>query len=131
MKDFNYYVADFENNTPRPDIYAEDGSVSDGDLIYSIYQDYCEKSEFEEIEDTFDTRIWAAALGPVMENPNDEDVIVKNSIEGFIQEIQKLPNKSVVYFHNLSYDGPLLLTYLSSLYSIPSISFSVPRYLIV
>jgi len=115
MKEFNYYVADFENNTPRPDIYAEDGSVSDGDLIYSIYQDYCEKSEFEEIEDTFDTRIWAAALGPVMENPTDDDVIVKNSIEGFIYEVQKLPNKSVVYFHNLSYDGPLLLTYLLSM----------------
>lgn len=114
MKGINYYVADFENNTPKPDIYDENGQLSEIDYGFLCEEQYEEKTEFEEIEQTFETRVWAAALGLVMENPTEDDVQIATSLDGFVRRLQDLPNKSVVYFHNLSYDGPLLLTYLLS-----------------
>ena len=65
----------------------------------------------EEIQQGKRTYVWAWAICDV-ENP--EHVEYGTDINSFINYISTLKSGSVVYFHNLKYDGQFLLSYLLS-----------------
>lgn len=101
------YVADTENNVPRTTMY-EDVTPEEIDNTPRTL----DLSDLDKMEVSSETRVWAAALCPALENPTASDVVIDNSIEGFITRARKLSSGSTVYFHNLAYDGPLLVTAL-------------------
>lgn len=101
------YVADTENNVPRTTMY-EDITPEDIDNTPRTL----DLTDLDRLEITSATRVWAAALCPALEDPTPADVEIDNSIEGFITRTRQLSSGSVVYFHNLAYDGPLLVTAL-------------------
>lgn len=54
------------------------------------------------------TEVWAAALVEM----GTEDVHIFHAIEEFYDAIKKIPGNTVVYFHNLKFDGAFILDYL-------------------
>lgn len=56
------------------------------------------------------TRVWATC---VCEMSTNEITHLSTSIDEFMQYIEKLPSGSVVYFHNLAFDGKFILYYLT------------------
>lgn len=66
-------------------------------------------ADFETTTDPNDCRVWAYAISEV-ENP--ENVIVGNSIEGFMNWCMNRENNPVVFFHNLKFDSQFLMHYL-------------------
>lgn len=111
------YVADFENNVPKTDIYKYNGEVDETKetiCLKNFYNKY-EFKGFLEREEESETRVWAAAICKVMENPGEKDVTIVPTIEEFIRECYKMPYNSRVYFHNLAYDGMLLITAVISM----------------
>lgn len=107
---YKVYVADTENNVPRPTIYQDSNYVEVNDPTPLMSPE--DLTELDLIEAASQTRVWAAALCPVKDGVTADDVLVDNSIEGFIARCRQLPSGSKVYFHNLAYDGPLLTTAL-------------------
>lgn len=55
-----------------------------------------------------ETYVWAWA---VCEIGNPENVVIGNSIEGFMKFCENHPN-SILYFHNLKFDGEFIISYL-------------------
>lgn len=109
-----YYVADTENNVPKSDLYTNDGEV----IISSLGEMHSEGivdpfNKLAELEEESETRVWAAALCPVKENPEPEDVNIKSSIYGFLVSCSLLKTRSpVIFFHNASYDLSFVMTAL-------------------
>lgn len=62
-------------------------------------------ADFETTTNVEDCRVWAWAIC----DPNDLSVVYGNSIESFINSLNKY---NVVYFHNLAFDGSFILDYL-------------------
>ena len=54
------------------------------------------------------TEVWAAALVELY----TEDVKIDTSIESFINRVLQLGENSIIYFHNLKFDGSFILDYL-------------------
>lgn len=101
------YVADTENNVPRTELYEDITPEAIDSTPRTL-----DLTDLDRLEVASDTRVWAAALCPALESPTAADVEIDNSIEGFITRVRKLRSGSTVYFHNLAYDGPLLVTAL-------------------
>lgn len=57
-----------------------------------------------------ETYVWAWALCNI---DDPEEIIIGNTIESFIEELKK--ENIVIYFHNLKFDGELLIHYLFSI----------------
>lgn len=57
------------------------------------------------------TEVWAAALVPLY----SEDVSVFHSLPDFWEAVKRLPGNSVIYFHNLKFDGNFILDYFETL----------------
>lgn len=57
------------------------------------------------------TEVWAAAIVPLY----SEDVSVYHSLPDFWEAVKRLPGNSVIYFHNLKFDGNFILDYFESL----------------
>ena len=58
-----------------------------------------------------ETRVWAAALGPI--GGDEEDIVYFNNIKDFLDYCVKLPDRiPEIYFHNLKFDGAFILYYL-------------------
>lgn len=64
-------------------------------------------SDFETTTDPDDCRVWAWAVCNVDDH---DDVEIGNSIDGFISWCSS--RNSVVYFHNLAFDGSFILDYI-------------------
>ena len=58
------------------------------------------------------TQVWSAAYSKMFDNT--EDVTVRGCIEDFITDIINLKKNVVCYFHNLSFDGSFILSFLKS-----------------
>lgn len=56
------------------------------------------------------TEVWAAAIVPLY----SEDVSIFNSIDGLFEYICSFDYNSIIYFHNLKFDGEFWLHYLLS-----------------
>lgn len=57
------------------------------------------------------TEVWASALCEIG-NSDPNKVKVWNSIEGLFNHLFKLKSNSIVYFHNLAFDGSYILNWL-------------------
>lgn len=101
------YVADTENNVPRTTMYEDITPEAIDNTPRTL-----DLTDLDRLEISSDTRVWAAALCPALENPTAADVEIDNSIEDFITRVRQLRSGSTIYFHNLAYDGPLLVTAL-------------------
>lgn len=66
-------------------------------------------ADFETTTDPNDCRVWAYAL---CEIGNEENIILGNSIDDFIEWCDKKGNNSTIYFHNLKFDGAFIIDYL-------------------
>lgn len=62
-------------------------------------------------EDQDHTEVWAAALVPFW----SEEVSIFHSLPDFWETVKRLPGNSVIYFHNLKFDGNFILDYFESL----------------
>lgn len=63
--------------------------------------------DFETITDPSDVRVWAACLVDI---DTSETAFIGNSIESFFDYLKD--RNTVVYFHNLKFDGEFILSYL-------------------
>lgn len=64
----------------------------------------------EEIKQGKGTYVWAWAICQITDDkPN---TVYGTSIRTFFEYIQTLPKNSIVYFHNLKYDGQFILSYI-------------------
>ena len=63
--------------------------------------------DFETITDPADVRVWAACLVDI---ETSETAFIGNSIESFFDFLKN--RNTVVYFHNLKFDGEFILSYL-------------------
>lgn len=106
---YKLYVADTENNVPRSQLYDDVAAEVRDDYANVRMMDW---SDLDKIEAESATRAWATALCPVKLDPSEADVIVRNSMHGFMTVCKGLPSGSKIAFHNLAYDGPLIMTYL-------------------
>lgn len=104
------YVADTENNVPKSKVYDDtpESSSDVKDVIEVPNETFFKKPKGCRLE----TRVWAAAICKVLIDPTPDDVVIVNNVNDFLDICSDLPNNSKVYFHNLAYDGPLLLTAL-------------------
>ncbi|WVX89720.1 DNA polymerase [Microbacterium phage Curie] len=64
-------------------------------------------ADFETTTDPFDVRVWAWGVARV---DNPDDVVIDNSLEGFIDFISM--ESSITFFHNLRFDGMFILDYI-------------------
>lgn len=69
----------------------------------------CYAADFETTTDVNDCRVWAYALCNIETN----EFIYGNSLDEFIEWCKEGSNKTL-YFHNLSFDGEFILSYLFS-----------------
>lgn len=86
-----YYVADFETNTltkEQEDLYKQ-GKIS-----------------LKELK----THVWGWGLVKRGKH-EDKDIIIGNTIDGFMNRIMKLRNPKIL-FHNLKFDGNFILSWL-------------------
>jgi len=67
-------------------------------------------ADFETTTDPEDCRVWAWGLANVDTAQTSWDVEMGIDIDSFIARLSKMP--SVVYFHNLAFDGIFILDYL-------------------
>lgn len=124
------YVADTENLVPPSTLYddtAVDATRTPDDApVFDTSKLTGDRRRDAESE----TRVWAFALCPVKDNPTDDDVITHNNITDAMENletniIQRVLYKkdrngnvktritpTTVFFHNLAYDGPLIMTWL-------------------
>ena len=65
--------------------------------------------ETTDLENADGVRVYAAAIAPIV---NPYDVTVLTTIEEFLDYCEQLPDKSKIYFHNLSFDGSYIVDYL-------------------
>lgn len=97
----SFFVIDFENTVPKFGV-TDDPSVSN-------FDDDVERTSLG----TFgETRVWAAAICPIVCHPTDDDVITVSSMDEWMEELDKLPSESILWTHNLAYDGCLIMSYL-------------------
>lgn len=68
------------------------------------------------------TEVWSAAICPVLKRPEPEDVLVYDNIYEFIDHLSALPDHSIVFFHNLSFDGSYILDELNLEGFLPAMS---------
>ena len=54
------------------------------------------------------TEVWAAAIVEL----NTEDVQIFNTIDGLFEYILSIDSNTIIYFHNLKFDGEFILHYL-------------------
>lgn len=84
-------MADFENTVPQDTVYAN----ATGE------------------ETLTETRVWAAAMCPAIAKPLPVDVITNISLGDFMYDVfQTTPSGAEIYFHNLSYDGAMVVSWL-------------------
>lgn len=62
----------------------------------------------EEVQES--TEVWASAITRLYDD--SEYVKIENNINSFMEDVFNLPNGSVIYFHNLKFDGSFILDYL-------------------
>lgn len=80
------YFSDFETTVPRSEESLKDGTFTE-------------------------TRVWAAALGPI--GGKEEDIKYFNNIKDYLDYLVELPERCPeIYFHNLKFDSSFILSFL-------------------
>lgn len=69
------------------------------------------------------TEVYMAGLCPVIKRPEPINCRVWNNIFQFIEALSELPDFSIVFFHNLKFDGSFLLNTLNKLGFKPAMSW--------
>ena len=87
-KEVNYWACDFETTVWGDKIEQERGKQQDI------------------------TEVWSAASTRLYDTT--EKVYIQGSIRDFISFISRLPGKNTLYFHNLSFDGSVIVDFLLS-----------------
>lgn len=100
-KERKLYVADFETT-----VYSEE--------------------QIKLLGEQTETEVWSAAICPVMQRPEPEDVDVYNNIYEFIDHLARLEDEAVVFFHNLKFDGSFILDELNREGFIAAMSMTNP-----
>lgn len=115
MATVTHYVADTENCVPKSALYVEEiNNVLEsefGDDFVLPTPTYEEDPGPDERD--WRTHVWCTGFAPVGATDPDE-VVIRNSLSGFFQHLNSIKGKSIVWFHNLAWDGPLLIYYLLS-----------------
>jgi len=102
-------VADTENNVPKSNFYS---AIPDVEVEDSEVHRPLEVSELDLVEEQSSTRVWLTAICPVSKEPDYFDVDFDLTVEGFLSRVRNKPSGSIVFFHNLAYDGPLIVVAL-------------------
>ena len=68
----------------------------------------CADFETTIYEGQTDTKVWSAAFVELF----TEDVIVERSIEGFFNKLYSINVNTIIYFHNLKFDGSFIMYFL-------------------
>lgn len=119
-KNNQIFVADTENTVPKSVLYQnEDVLKSKREENLYIYYDSAKSVEnLKQIANNqakgFRTETWAFAITPISDKPKREDVITWNSMDLAMNNLisnEKFAD-SLIYFHNLSYDGKQILDWL-------------------
>lgn len=66
-------------------------------------------ADFETTTDSNDCRVWAWGIESINKN---NSYSYGNSIDSFFENIYSINKSSVVYFHNLKFDGQFILSYI-------------------
>lgn len=109
-----YYVADTENLVPKSTLMddADESNMFESNTDIGTV----DVPDHKGLKSDFVTRVWAFAVCPVGADTDSDDVSVYNSIEGGLDHFANLPNPdngiTTVFFHNLAYDGPLIISHL-------------------
>lgn len=64
------------------------------------------------VKEQMKTEVWSAAYISGWCENTPENVIVRQSIDEFMDDIDNLSMNTICYFHNLKFDGSFILTYL-------------------
>lgn len=116
----NIFVADTENTVPKSLIYQnEDVLKSKREENLYIYYDSAKSVEsLKQLANKqakgFRTETWAFAITNISKNPKRDDVTTWNSLDLAMQNLisGKQYRNSLIYFHNLSYDGKQIIDWL-------------------
>lgn len=100
-KDRVLYVADFETTVDSDETVAKNGPQTE-------------------------TEVWSAACCKVLKRPEPDDVEVFNNIYQFIDWLSRREPDSIVFFHNLKFDGSFILDELNIEGFTPCMSFKNP-----
>lgn len=92
------------------------------DFETTVYSD----EQIETLGEQTETEVWSAAICPVLQRPEPEDVDVYNNIYEFIDHISRLEDDSIVFFHNLKFDGSFILDELNKEGFVPCMSLTSP-----
>lgn len=71
-------------------------------------------ADFETTTDINNCYVWSVAFFDLADEPKSENVTLFESIDSFINALYYIPVNSVIYFHNLKFDGTFILHYLLS-----------------
>lgn len=101
-----FFVADSENTVPKSTLYA------DGERNVASYT-LDEMTEAQKMDAANDTRVWLHAIVPVSASPDYDEVVFDDDIDGAINSLSKIKSgirsrAAIGFYHNLSYDGPLI-----------------------
>lgn len=112
-KPVRYFVADTENAVPRTTLMDD---ADETNLFSSNTPESAVEAPTYNSPAKFVTRVWAFAICPVGGDVTSDDVEVYNNIVDGCTAMAALPNSDgdvpVVFFHNLAYDAPLILSHL-------------------
>lgn len=109
-KEPTIYVADTENTVPDTDIYTNPDVVNNAgnDAPAQVLNP-------REVETPKSTRVWAYGFMKASADPDDVDYHAGDTAKQFLKVVNAACNSGdIVYFHNLAYDGPLILSELMS-----------------
>ena len=68
----------------------------------------CADFETTVYEGQTNTQVWSAAYVELYKN----DVYVEKSIESFFERLYEIKENTLIYFHNIKFDGSFILYYL-------------------
>lgn len=109
-KEPTIYVADTENTVPDTDIYTDPSVVNNAgnDAPVQVLNP-------REVKTPKSTRVWAWGFMKASADPDDVDYHHGDTAEQFLKVVNATcKSGDIVYFHNLAYDGPLILSELMS-----------------
>ena len=98
-------------------------TIKDKEVEKHVYVADFETTVEQDIKEQERTEVWASAIVEM----RSENVIIENNIYDFMDYLSKLEDGSIVYFHNLKFDGSFILQYLQE--KCYSLAFGKGRFL--
>lgn len=113
-----HFVADTENNVPKDNLFADsENGAEEADFDYDYFDTAALRDSINAWgapdESENDTRVWAWGLAEASPDATEDDVQVGPDLDSFFKTVRTLKGGAiVVWFHNLAYDGHLLVSHL-------------------